>query len=178
MKIFKGYGLISILYLIVSLTFTKLFFRKARIIRLPIRLRNLGIFDYGKGFTTGVDNRIDIYENALLTVGVNVQINDFNHIACAENISIGNNVLIASKVYITDHDHDFSYSLTNPVEWPLRTQPVIIGDDCWIGENVSILKGVSLGPSCIVGANSVVTKSFPYGSIIAGVPAKIISNRI
>jgi len=49
-----------------------------------------------------------------------------------------------------------------------------IGDDCWIGDNVYIREGVSLGNNVIAGANSVVTKSFGSGLIIAGVPAKAI----
>ena len=52
--------------------------------------------------------------------------------------------------------------------------PVIIGDYTWIGENVSIMPGVNIGKSSVIGANSVVTKSFPERSIIAGNPAKII----
>lgn len=52
--------------------------------------------------------------------------------------------------------------------------PIMIGDRCWIGDNVFIREGVTLGDDVIVGANSVVTKSFPNGSVIAGVPAKKI----
>jgi lipopolysaccharide O-acetyltransferase len=86
-------------------------------------------------------------------------------------------VLIASKVFITDHDHDFASYQHKPIDWPLKSDDVIIGKRVWIGENVSILKGVSLGEDSIVGANSVVTKSFPRGSVIVGAPAKLIKLR-
>jgi len=52
---------------------------------------------------------------------------------------------------------------------------IVIGDNCWIGDNVFIREGVALGNNVIVGANSVVTRSFSSNVIIAGVPAKIIS---
>jgi len=56
------------------------------------------------------------------------------------------------------------------------TGPVIIGDYVWIGENVSIMPNVSIGTGCIIGANSVVTKSFPKNSVLAGIPAKLIKS--
>lgn len=112
-----------------------------------------------------------------LKIGNNVFINAFCHIACAEKISIGNNVLIASKVYISDHTHG---QITKealklpPAERPLVTQSVTIEDNVWIGEGVSILMGVTIGKNSIVGAHAVVNRSFPENSVIAGIPAKLI----
>ncbi|WP_428444404.1 DapH/DapD/GlmU-related protein [Photobacterium profundum] len=150
--------------------------RHARVIRLPFRLRNLGTLIGAKRLTVGVGARVDIFNNAILSIGDDVQLNDYVHIGCAESVHIGNNVLIASRVFITDHDHDYSNSNVNlkPIEWPLKTLSVSIGDNTWIGENVSILKGVNLGCGCIVGANSVVTKSFPENSVIVGSPARML----
>lgn len=53
-------------------------------------------------------------------------------------------------------------------------RPVIIGDDCWIGGNVVILPGVTIGRGCTVGAMSVVTKSIPDFSVAIGQPAKVV----
>lgn len=173
MKI-KGYSLTHSFYLIICLCFTKIFYRRFRLVRLPFRFRKMGDLIGGTGLTTGFNCRIDIFENATLSLSQNIQLNDHVHIACADKISIGKNVLIASRVYISDHDHDLNSELENPQEWPLKTMQVLIGDNCWIGEGVCILKGVSIGKGSVIGANAVVTKSFPANSVIGGVPAKII----
>lgn len=52
--------------------------------------------------------------------------------------------------------------------------PIAIGDRCWIGDNVFVREGITLGDDVVVGANSVVTKSFPNGSVVAGAPARKI----
>lgn len=97
------------------------------------------------------------------------------HIAAAQSVIIGKDVLIASHVYITDHDHDFS----NPDDPVIRngrllTSPVNIKDCVWLGERVIVLKGVTIGTSSIVGAGSVVTVDIPDYCIAAGVPARVI----
>ncbi|HYE01904.1 MAG TPA: DapH/DapD/GlmU-related protein [Phycisphaerales bacterium] len=92
------------------------------------------------------------------------------HIGAAESVRLGRRVLLAGRVYISDHDH----------AWPpgeedrLVSDPVEIGDECWLGEGCAVLKGVTLGPRCVVGANAVVTRSAPAGSMLAGVPARVI----
>ncbi|EJB8540141.1 acetyltransferase [Vibrio parahaemolyticus] len=161
----------------ICLIFTWLFYPKARIIRLPFRGRVYSKVIGLRNFTSGVDCRIDVFKGGELFIGESVQINDNVHIACAEKLHIGNYSLIASKVYLTDHDHDFRSNLEHPIDWPLNSKPTIVGDNCWIGEGVTILKGVQLGDGCIVGANSVVTKSFPDNSIIVGNPARLIRTR-
>lgn len=177
MRIYKGYGFFSVIYLFFCKIYTFLFFRKCKIIRLPFRLRVQGAIKLSPGLSTGIGNRIDVFDNATLTIGSNVQINDYCHIACSQYLSIGNDTLIASRVFITDHDHDFNCKVGTPASWPLLSSDVVIGDSCWIGEGVSILKGVNIGNNCIVGSNSVVTRSFPDNCIVAGVPAKIIRTR-
>jgi len=99
------------------------------------------------------------------------------HFQCnaAQSVCIGQNVLIASNVLITDSDH-----VVEPGGVPvtknrkLVTQPVNIGDNCWLGQNAVILKGVTIGSGCIVGANSVVTDDVPACSVVAGSPARLI----
>lgn len=117
-----------------------------------------------------------------LFIGENCEMGDMTHIVAHETVRIGNNVLIASKCFISDTNHgntgswETSHSLpdTPPSERELVTAPVEIGDRVWIGENAVILAGVSVGSGSIIGANSVVTKSVPDRCIAAGAPAQVV----
>ena len=180
----KKYGASGVVKLMFSLLYTRLFFKSARLIRLPFDIRNKRFIEIGEGFTTGVGCRIEAFpqiEKIVLKFGKNVQINDYVHITAMTNVAIGNNVLMASKMYISDCTHgsyagDINDSNTNsiPIERPLSSKPVIIGDNVWLGEFVSVLPGVTIGKGTIVGANSVVSKSLPDYVIAVGSPAKPI----
>lgn len=113
----------------------------------------------------------------LLSIGDDVCINMDCHIGCIESIKIGNGVLFAAGVFVTDHFHgkiSESDLALMPSKRPLSSKPVQIGNNVWIGERVCIMPGVSIGNNVIIGANAVVTKSFPDNAIIAGCPAQII----
>ena len=95
----------------------------------------------------------------------------------ADAVHIGRNVLIASNVLVTDSDHVVEPGGVPVTQNPkLVTRPVRIEDNCWIGQNAVILKGVTVGHDSIVGANSVVTRDVPPCSIVAGNPARVIKS--
>lgn len=174
---------IQYFYILICFIYTKVNFFNARLIRLPIDIRNRRGINFGKGFTTGKYCRIENYGtrgSTTLKFGLNVQINDFVHITASNKVIIGDNVLIASKVYISDTSHG-NYNgeyHSNPLEEPnkreLITNEVIISNNVWIGEGVCILPGVKIGEGSIIGANSVVTRNIDSYSIAVGSPAKEI----
>jgi len=88
-------------------------------------------------------------------------------------IEIGSDNMFGPDIYITDSNHTVSMGVL-PAAQPMQAGKVIIGNGCWIGAKAVILKDVELGDYCVVAAGAVVTKSFPRGSVIAGVPAKLI----
>lgn len=113
-----------------------------------------------------------------IIIGDNVAFNNDCHIGCINRIEIGNNVLGASRIYITDHYHgriepgDLELP---PTRRPLYSKgPVVIEDNVWIGENVTILPGVTIGRNAIIGANTVVNRDVPPDAVVAGVPARIV----
>ena len=181
---YKRYGFFGLIRLSYDTIMTQLFYFPARLVRRPIYIRGRSRIIWGRGFTTGVGLRMDAAiesEKKCLIIGKNVQLNDYVHIGAIQEVRIGNNVLIASKVFISDHDHG-RYGSGNihdspdipPALRPLRAEPVIIEDNVWIGELVSILPGVTIGYGSVVGAGSVVTKNVPPRCIVVGNPAKVI----
>lgn len=84
------------------------------------------------------------------------------------SLTIGKNVIFAHNLCIQTINHE----LIDRKKF--KHEAVSIGNNCWLGNSVTILPGVKLGDNVTVGANSVVTKSFPSNVVLAGVPAKII----
>lgn len=113
-----------------------------------------------------------------IQIGNNVNLGEFNHITAINEIRIGNNVLSGRFVTITDNAHGDTTlrSLSvSPEERPLFSKGrVLIGDNVWIGDKVTILPNVSIGDGVVIGANSVVTRDIPSFSVCVGNPAKII----
>lgn len=111
----------------------------------------------------------------VIKIGDGCSIGIRNSFAAIDKIEIGNNVLFAGYVHITDHSHGYE-DISLPVKiQPLITKgPVIIEDDCWLGFSCEILSGVHIGKHSIVAARAVVTKDVPPYSIVAGNPAKVI----
>ena len=180
----KKYGLSQIFYLSYCKFRTLFIFPNARIIRFPIDIRGKKFIQVSKGFTTGVGCRIEAYpetDKKVLFFGENFQMNDYVHITAMQSVKIGNNVLLASKIYISDCSHgtysgneNDSHPDSIPHDRPLSSKPVVIEDNVWLGEFVSVLPGVTIGKGSIVGANSVVSKSLPPYVIAVGTPAKPI----
>lgn len=182
----NDYSIITKIRLGLTVIKTKLIWRKARIIRTGFSLRGKPMIDLGRGLTTGCNCRIEAFKTGddakkKIIFGERVQLNDYVHISAIESVKIGDDVLIASHVYISDNSHgsykgdkdDTSPNIT-PIKRPYYVSSVKIGSRVWLGEGVIIMPGVTIGDGVIIGAHSIVNKSIPSNTIAVGSPAKVV----
>jgi len=115
-----------------------------------------------------VHTKCDVWvnKNAVLTLGSGF-INSGANIFCFQDIQIGQDVAIAENVTIRDSDNHVILGNSQ------KMAPIKIGDHVWIGMNVTILKGVTIGNNAIVAAGSVVVDDVPSNAMVAGVPARV-----
>lgn len=158
---------------------TKLFYPGATLIRRPFHIRQKANLSYGPGFTTGHGCRFEMFEDGVIELGRNCRIGDNVHLAALHRITIGNDCLFASKIFISDLGHG-SYGVDGcdpavpPNDRPLVGSPVVIGDNVWLGENVCVLQGVTIGSGCVVGSNATVSRDLPPNCVAVGSPARPI----
>lgn len=150
--------------------------RAIEIPRFPERIR-LG---HGVALDRGVTLLVSEHEkNAsddgpVISLGERCYVNRQTMLDACDSLSIGPGTMIGPFCYLTDHDHvrDEQGSLTSG---QLKSAPVRLGKDCWLGAHVSVLKGVTIGDGAVVGAGAVVTKDVPAGATVVGNPARVIS---
>jgi len=134
-----------------------------------------GLLELGKLNT--IQNRFDIEVKGLLVIGSHNYFNKNIKIVCLEYIVIGNECLIADSVHFYDHDHNYK-DLSKPIrEQGYFSKPIKIGNNVWIGDRATILKGVNIGDGAIIGAGAVVTKDIPSNAVAVGNPACIVKMR-
>lgn len=112
-----------------------------------------------------------------LIIGNNVMIGQECHITLAQRIEIEKNVLITSRVTITDITHITSDRTLPVLSQPITAKPVHICEGAFIGNNATILPGVTIGRHAVVGANAVVTKDVPDYTTVTGIPAAPLFSR-
>lgn len=121
-----------------------------------------------------VSDYVELQALGEIVIGNNLTINRFSRICAHEKILIGNNVTVAQFVTILDHDHHCNFEDNKLSLRGYDSSPISIGNNVWIGDKVTILKGVSIGNNVIIAANSVVTKAVMDNCIVGGIPAKLI----
>ncbi|MGA8727297.1 MAG: hypothetical protein WB608_00995, partial [Terracidiphilus sp.] len=112
-----------------------------------------------------------------IRIGDNVSISRWSHISATHRVEIGNEVLIGSKVIITDHNHGQYKGTWDPMIPPAMRpldcdKAVTVGNNVWIGDGVVITPGAVIGDGAVIGANSVVIGIIPPGAVAVGIPAR------
>lgn len=105
-----------------------------------------------------------VFNNAKLQIGAHTFFNRYCMISCHCDIKIGDNCLFAPSVKIFDNNHKFDSG--NGVSQHLSKGTIEIGNNCWIGSNVVILKNTKIGNNCVIGAGCIVSGEIPDGSIM------------
>lgn len=107
----------------------------------------------------------ETYKYGHISIGDNVTIGEGSHITSANSVIIGNNVLLGRRCTITDNSHgrtDFENMIKPPLERTIVSKgSVRICDNVWMGDNVIVLPGVTIGEGCVIGASSVISHSTP-----------------
>lgn len=111
-----------------------------------------------------------------IIIGENTTIGYHTFIVSSLSVKIGRNSLIAPFVYIIDDNHQIKKGI-NINQQDHDKEPIVIGDDVWIGAKAMILKGVTIGDGAIIAAGSIVTKDVESNAVYGGIPAKKISER-
>jgi len=153
-----------------------LFFNKPARVKEPF----IGMLEMQENSSINVNNtsvfqagaHIILMKNAILNLG-GVYVNRYVRIRCFSKIEIGNNTVISENVAIWDSDAHQTIKKDH-----LSPKPVVIGNDVWIGTNVTILKGVRIGDGAIIAAGSLVNKDIPEKCLAAGIPAKVVSENV
>jgi acetyltransferase-like isoleucine patch superfamily enzyme len=131
---------------------------------------SLGQGCYLLAFTDHLGEKYD----PIIRIGNNVTATANLQISALQGVSIEEDVMFASNIFVGDHQH--GYETANiPYKYQLcRVRPITIKKGCWIGQNVIVMPGITIGEYSIIGANSVVTGDIPARSIAFGSPARVM----
>lgn len=156
-------------------------FEKGSIIRGKLWVINPSNIFIGKSCQIGPYCRFETYSNyggkstiSKLTIEDNCSIQHAVHIYCANNVTLQKGCLIASGCMITDNNHGINPEGDHYGEQPLNVKTTILKEYVWLGENVCVLAGSTIGKRSIIGSNSVVIGDIPDYSIAVGNPARVI----
>lgn len=150
---------------------------------LPPPVGDILRFIVMKAFLMDLNGWVWIKDGVTITFPENVQIdkdsslNEHVFINGYGSVQIGNCVRIGHNTSIISEDHGFDRKDIPIHLQKKKGEPVIIQDDVWIGCNVTVLKGITIGQGAIIGAGSVVTRDIPPYAVAVGNPAQVIKYR-
>lgn len=112
-----------------------------------------------------------------LVMGEHSSIGPYGYVGCSGKIIIGKNVMFGPKCSLFAENHNFSDINSSIKSQGVNQKGIIIEDDCWIGSNVTILDGVTIGKGSVIGAGTLVTRNIPAGSVVVDKRNKQINAR-
>lgn len=137
---------------------------------------NLEKFKYC-GENVFISSRYRFFHSNMISIGNNVYIGPDSWINGVGGVTIGSGTIIGPKLSIYSANHNYRDASALPYDNIVFLDRVSVGENVWIGGNVILLPGASLGEGCIVGAGAVVTKKYPPFSVLGGNPAKLLGKR-
>ncbi|HSZ04507.1 MAG TPA: acyltransferase [Solirubrobacteraceae bacterium] len=154
--------------------------RREAFVRWPVHGNVLealreGRLEIGPGVLLEPNVWITMPGDARVRIGAGTFLNMGVMVAAQQLVEIGEHCMLANGCFVSDASHRYD-DPHKPITWQgfESKGPTRIGDDCWLGANVAVTSGVTIGQRCVIGANSVVTRDVEPFSIAAGAPAKVI----
>lgn len=123
-------------------------------------------FQCGSHFKVRGNFKLYIEPTGHISFGNECFVNNYFSATSLQSISIGNNCLFGEGVKIYDHNHNYKDKDKLIGDQGFTSKEVVIGNNCWIGSNVTILAGVMIGDNCVIGANCLIYKDIPSNSIV------------
>ena len=123
-------------------------------------------FLFGTHFKFRGAFRLYFHDKSRIEFGNNVFLNNYFSATAIDSIKIGDNCIFGEGVKIYDHNHSFKDTSIPIVEQPLNSRAVVIGNNCWIASNMTIIAGAHIGDNCVIGANCLVYKDIPSDTIM------------
>lgn len=157
------------LWMIVEFTLWRLAWKRICFLRPAL----LKCFGARLPFRALISESVRVQFPWLLTLGEGVAIGPGVTFYNLGGVTLGHRVVISQDAYLCGGTHDYSLP-----SYPLLRQPIVVGDDVWIGAGAFIGPGVRIGQGAVVGARAVVTKDVPAWKVVAGNPARIVKERV
>lgn len=153
-------------------------FGRRSVIEPPLRIQGERRIVIGTGVFIGANSWLQALSprtEVAIEIGDGTSIAGNCVVSAAQSVVLGEKVLVARGVYISDHSHAFGDPTRAILDQGIDSiEPVEIHDGAWIGENAVIAPGVTIGRGAVIGANAVVLDSVPDFTVAAGVPARVV----
>jgi acetyltransferase-like isoleucine patch superfamily enzyme len=173
-KLFRSFLSILKSFVIKIVTINRISIKITTNMHLRSEIKSIegGKIFIGRGLHTKAG--CSITSSSILKIGNKVFFNRNCIVACRHDIEIGDGCAFGPNVCIYDHDHDFGNE--GMISGKYKYGKVLIGQNCWIGAGVIILKGSSIGKNCIVGAGAIIKGKIPDNSLVIPERSNIIKS--